>query len=136
MIDLESLSVGATITAALAGMITGALWYSPILFGNAWMNALGKTADQLGPIGPAMGGSLIACALSALTIEFVTIACGVSGLSAGLGIGAILGVGLVAMAMLSDSLFCGWGWRLYWIQAGYRVTYLILMGGICGAWPR
>ena len=45
-----------------------------------------------------------------------------------------LGFGVVAMTMLSDSLFSGWGWRLYGIQVGYRATYLVLMGAICGGW--
>jgi hypothetical protein len=43
-------------------------------------------------------------------------------------------VGIVGMTMLSDSLFSGWGWPLYLIQVGYRATYLVLMGAICGGW--
>ncbi len=34
-----------------------------------------------------------------------------------------------------DSAFCGWGWRLWAIQSGYRVVYSGLMGGIIGIWP-
>ena len=53
----------------------------------------------------------------------------------GIGMGLLLGLGIVAMAMLSDALFSGWSARLYAIQAGYRATYLVLMGAICGSWP-
>ena len=61
-------------------------------------------------------------------------ATGASTALAGAAIGLILGLGVVAMTMLSDSLFSGWGWRLYLIQVGYRAGYLVLMGAICGGW--
>lgn len=124
------------LAAAVAGMALGALWYSPVLFGNAWMGAIGKTADELGPAGPAMAGSMAACLVSAVAVEFFVVATGAFTVLAAAGIGALLGFGVLAMGMLSDSLFCGWGWRLYFIQAGYRVAYLVAMGAICGGWPR
>jgi hypothetical protein len=51
------------------------------------------------------------------------------------GLGALLGLGVVAMTMLSDALFSGWTAKLYAIQLGYRATYLVLMGAVCGGWP-
>ena len=67
-------------------------------------------------------------------VEFLVAATGSASLLAGAGVGLVLGVGIVAMTMLSDSLFSGWGWPLYFIQVGYRATYLVLMGAVCGAW--
>ena len=40
--------------------------------------------------------------------------------------------GIVAMAMLSESLFSGSGWPLFFINAGYRVFYVLLAGAILG----
>lgn len=37
----------AVILGAVAYMVLGALWYSPILFGNAWMRGIGKTKEQV-----------------------------------------------------------------------------------------
>lgn len=124
------------LAAAVAGMVLGALWYSPLLFGNAWMRALGKTTGDLGPAGPAMAGSMAACLVTAVVVEFFVVATGAYTPAAGAGVGALLGVGILATGMLSDSLFSGWGWRLYFIQAGYRVCYLVVMGALCGGWPR
>ena len=86
MPTLSDLSWIAILLATLVSTGLGAAWYSPALFGNAWLAALA-------------------------------------------------GIGFVATAMLSDSLFSGWGWRLYLIQTGYRVLYLMLIGAICGGWP-
>jgi len=69
--------------------------------------------------------------LSSLNPFAIVVAGVVSG-----ALGALLGLGVVAMTMLSDSLFSGWGWKLYFIQMSYRATYLVLMGAICGGWPR
>ena len=60
---------------------------------------------------------------------------GITGLGPGLVFGFITGVGFIAAAMASDTAFCGWGWTLWTIQAGYRVAYSVLMGGIVGVWP-
>ena len=40
------------------------------------------------------------------------------------------------MTMLSDSLFSGWGWKLYVIQTSDRALYLVLVGALYGGWPR
>ena len=37
-------------------------------------------------------------------------------------------------AMASDTAFCGWGLRLFIIQAGYRVVYSVVMGALLGGW--
>ncbi len=37
----------AVLIAAVAAMFSGALWYSPLLFGNAWMKMSGITKKQI-----------------------------------------------------------------------------------------
>lgn len=133
MAELNWMPVAAS---AVMAMMLGALWYSPIAFGNAWMAALGKTADDLGSAAPAMAGSMVVCVVSAIAVETLVQMSGAYGLLAGLKLGTLLGLGLVATAMLSDALFCGHPWRLYLIQAGYRAVYLIGMALICAMWPR
>ena len=135
MIEEINLSLIAIVVAAVAGMVIGALWYSPLLFGNAWLKAIGKTEDELASPMPAMIGSMFACLVSAFAVAIIVGAFGATTISSGAAVGALCGIGLVATAMLSDSLFCGWGWPLYFIQAGYRVVYLVAMGIIIGGWP-
>jgi hypothetical protein len=47
---------------------------------------------------------------AAIAVDALVIATGTVGAAAGAGLGALLGLGVVAMTMLSDALFSGWGW--------------------------
>ena len=35
------------LVATLIGMVLGAIWYSPMLFGKQWMKSIGKTPETL-----------------------------------------------------------------------------------------
>lgn len=130
--DLNWISITV---ATVFGMMLGAFWYSPLAFGQAWLKCIGKTEDQLGsPVLP-LAGSVLACFLSALSLALIISQTGSSGLLEGFYLGAVIGVGLIFPAFLSDSLFCGWGSKLLFIQAGYRVTYIIVMCMIIAGWP-
>ena len=76
MPGLEQMNIFAVLVGAVASMALGALWYSPLLFGNAWMAAIGKTHDQLGPAGPAMFGSMLSCLLTAAVVEYLLVGLG------------------------------------------------------------
>jgi len=135
LIVLDDLNFLAILVAAIASMALGALWYSPLLFGNAWLQELGKDADDLGSPLPAMIGSAVSCLVSAICVAIFVQALNAESVVEGAVVGLLCGLGLVAMSMLSDSLFSGWGWRLYFIQMGYRAVYLALMGSTIGGWP-
>lgn len=133
MFDVSNLHPLAILISTVVAGGLGAAWYSPALFGPAWMAEIGKSADELGPAGAAMAGSIFSCAVAAVAVDLLVVATGTAGAVAGAGLGALLGLGVVAMTMLSDALFSGWSARLYAIQTSYRALYLVLMGAICGA---
>ena len=93
-----------------------------------------KTEEDLGSPGPAIAGSIGSCLVAAISVDMLLAGLGVTSWLTGAGVGALLGFGIVAMTMLSDAVFSGWGWRLYVIQMSYRAIYLVLMGAICGSW--
>lgn len=115
------------IAATFAGMILGALWYSPLLFGKQWMAAIGKTPETLGSQSLAMLGSVVANLLMAIGVALLMAVVKVSSLTESAVVGAILGFLIIFPALLSDNLFCGWGKRLLLIQTGYRVLTVVLM---------
>lgn len=117
----------AMAAATLVSMLLGALWYSPLLFGNRWMACLGKTKETLGSATIPMLGSLFASLLTAVGVGLIYSLLSVDSMSMAVGVGLILGLLIIFPALLTDNLFCGWGWTLLWIQSGYRVTAVLLM---------
>ncbi len=117
------------VVATIIGMILGALWYSPLLFGKQWMESLGKTPETLGSATGPMIGSIIASLMTAIGISIIYSfsLIEVGSLSQGIVFGLTLGVLIIFPAMLSDNLFCGWGNRLLIIQSGYRALSVLLM---------
>ena len=135
MPDPSDLNWLAILAATFVSGGLGAAWYSPALFGPAWMTELGLDAEALGPDGMAIGGSVFSCFVVAVSLALLLGGLGIDTLLGGLGVGALVGFGIVAMTMLSDALFSGWSARLYAIQLGYRALYLVLQGGIYAGWP-
>ena len=131
--ELMGLNMLAVLVAAISGMVLGALWYSPVLFGKQWMAAIGESAEDFAPPASAMVGSLFCCLASALSLEIIFTHAEINTLLSGTLMGAVIAIGLVSTALLSDNLFCGWGRRLFWIQAGYRSTYIVVMSAIITA---
>jgi hypothetical protein len=124
MLEVNLLGV---IAATVVGMLLGALWYSPIAFGGAWMKCIGKTPETLGKQTAPLIGSIISSLLTAVGVSLLFSLLNVSNFATAISIGAILGFLVIFPALLSDNLFCGWGSKLLIIQSGYRVVSVFLM---------
>lgn len=124
MIEINWLGV---LIATVAGMVLGAVWYSPLLFGNRWMKCLGKTPETIGSATLPMIGSVLACSLSATGVAILFSLVGANSLSDALSLGVVLGLFIIFPALLSDNLFCGWGNTLLLIQSGYRIASVLFM---------
>lgn len=131
--DLSTLNYFAVLVAALSSFVIGGLWYSPFLFGKAWMAEHGFKDDDLqGGTGKTFGISfllslVIAFNLAAFLGPDATI-------SWGLTAGALAGIGWVATAIGITYLFERRSMRLFLINAGYHAVAFTIMGGILGLW--
>ncbi len=134
MLDFIGLNWWAILVATVAAFAVGGLWYGP-LFGKAWMAALGKTEAELQPSPEPFIVSAVAALLTCIVVAALMGGLNVTGLVNGAIFGLLTGIGFIATAMASDSAFCGWGWKLWAIQSGYRVSYAVIMGAIIGVWP-
>jgi hypothetical protein len=124
---MTELNILGIFVATIIGMFLGAIWYSPLLFGNAWMKCIGKTPETLGKPTIPMIGSIVASFLTALGVSILFSVMSITDLSTAVSIGATLGLLIIFPALLSDNLFCGWGNKLLLIQSGYRATSVLLM---------
>ena len=133
MLEFTGFNWFAILVATAIAFMLGGLWYGPI-FGKAWLTAIGKTANEIKPSPAPFIISFFTALLTTIVLAVLIRSLGIDTLGGGLLLGAITGVGLIATAMASDSAFCGWGMPLLLIQAGYRVLYSIVIGGILAAW--
>ncbi len=125
----------AILAATVSTFVLGGLWYSPALFGRAWMKEMGFTDESLkakGNLGLIMGGSFVLELIMAFNLAAFIGA--KASLSFGLFAGAAAGFGWVALAFGVTYLFERKSRCLFFINAGYHGVAFSLMGAILGAW--
>ena len=134
MLDFGGLNWWAVLVATVAAFLLGGLWYGPV-FGRAWLRALGKTEDDIEPTPTPFVISFFTSLVTAVVLAALIKTLSLDSVTDGVLIGLFTGVGFIATAMASDAAFCGWSASLWCIQAGYRVSYSVLIGLILVLWP-
>jgi len=125
--EIFGINLIALAVTTFIGMALGAFWYSPVAFGNQWMQCIGKTPETLGSSTKPMIASIIASLLTAIGVSILFSLAGINSLAGGIGLGITLGLLIIFPALLSDNFFCAWGGKLLLIQSGYRVVSVLLM---------
>ncbi len=132
--DLSQLNYLAIAVGALSTFLIGGIWYSPIMFANAWMKENGFTEDQLkkGNAGVIFGGAFVAALI--MSFNLAAFLGSEADLVWGATAGALTGIGWVSMAIATIYLFERRSLKLFFINAGYQVVAFTIMGAILGAW--
>ena len=135
---LPSIPVLPVVVSAVVVFLIGALWYSPVLFGKAWMRAHGHTEEKLRQMqaraGRAYAVSLVCYLVMAVAMSILLQRVGVVSILTGVKLGALLGFGFAATIGLTANVFSDKPLSAYLIDAGYQIVYLIVMGAILAAW--
>jgi hypothetical protein len=128
----------AIIVAVLATFALGALWYSPLLFGNMWVRAHGYAGERLERMKKAAprayGVSLVAFLVLASVLAFLAGRLGIGSALGGVKLGLAVWVGFAATIGITSWVYSDKPLSTYLIDAGYQLAYLMLMGAIIGAW--
>ena len=124
----------AVLVSALAFFVIGALWYSPVLFANAWMKELGFSKERFE--GSSMVKTFGVSFLLMLIMAFNLAAFIGNGMGVQFGAtaGALTGIGWVALAIGINYLYERRSFRIWLINAGYMAVSFTVMGAIIGAW--
>ena len=124
----------AVLVAALSSFAIGGVWYNPKVFGTAWMKDSNLSQEQIEKSNMAKTFgftaifSLIAAAnLAAFLAEPTTTT------SWGATAGFLAGIWTFG-AIATHSIFEQKSWRHIFINGGYSVVSLVVMGAILGAW--
>ena len=153
----------AVLVAAVSALVVGFIWYNPKTFGNAWMKSAGLTEDQLkgGSMAKIFGLALLFAIMLAFSLQGMTIhqmgAFSMVGgdvenalpsyqafmddygdafrsFKHGALHGALAGVFIALPLIGTNALFERKGAKYIFINSGYWIVTLAVMGAIICGW--
>lgn len=129
----------AILVAAVAGLVVGSVWYSPILFGREWVKLMGWTKARMlkrkkQGVGEAYLLSFIGSLIAAFVIaQFVELT-GATTIREGVQVAALAWLGFAATAAAADYVFAGKTVKLYLINYLFHLVAFAVMGAILAIW--
>jgi len=141
--EFMGVNLWSVLVAAVATMILGFLWYSPLLFAKPWTLAMGydlndkaKMEEMRKGAGKLYGITFIASLISAFVLAKIIDVTTVSAVLYGMKIGLAVWLGFVTTVQLTSTLFKKRPIKLYLIDTGYQLVCYLVMGAILAKWPR
>jgi hypothetical protein len=131
---MPEVNVWAVLAAGVASMVLGGLWYSPALFGNAWMRATGMTEERArsASMTKVMGTAFLLALIGSAVFAMFLGPRPAPGFAAAAGLSA--GLCWVAGSFGINYLFEQRPWRLFAINGGFHTVQYTLIGLILGLW--
>ncbi len=133
----------SVLVAAIATMILGFLWYSPLLFARPWMVAMGydpedkaKMDEMRKSAGKSYGIAFVASLVAAFILGKIIDVTTVDSALYGMKIGFAMWLGFVTTVQLTAKLFGNQPTKLYLINTGYQLVCYLAMGAILAVWPK
>lgn len=136
---LGEVNYWAVLVTGIVSFFLGGLWYSPVLFETAWMQANGYDAEQVRQIQSSLGAlgfgiTLISYLCVAWVFALLVTALGVNSVIGGLTIGILLWFGFVATTGLAVNLFSDRPIGAWLIDSGFQLLFLTLSGIVLASW--
>ncbi len=136
MLSVNYLSV---VAAAIASFVIGGLWYSPLLFGQSYMELRGMSPEAMAssavPVGKMIAefvrGLVIAFVLAQFAARF-----GVTDWLGAIQLGLWAGVGFYVMIYVGAVIHEDLPWKLFAIHAGDGLVKITAMSLILGLWRK
>lgn len=132
----------ALATATVAGIILGFLWYGP-LFGKQWIKLAGIDVNAMNAkMKNGMAGTYVLMVLGTFLMAFVMLHdvvfgaafLNISGVTAGVQAAFWNWLGYIVPVTLGVVLWEGKSWSLWFLNAGYYLVSMIMMGVILAVW--
>ena len=141
--EFMGVNLWSVLAAAVATMILGFLWHSPLLFAKPWTLAMGydpndkaKMEEMRKGAGKLYGITFVASLISAFVLAKIIDVTTVNSALYGMKIGFAVWLGFVTTVQLTSTLFKKRPIKLYLIDTGYQLVCYLVMGAILAKWPR
>ena len=131
-----TLNYTAIIAATIAQMIIGALWYSPLMFGNIWMKLAGVKKEDISKSdsNKAMLGMFVVAFIQVYVMAHFVFYTDAKDYVGGLQAGFWLWLGFVATTSMNEVLFAKKPIMLWKINNGFSLLALLVSGVILAVW--
>jgi hypothetical protein len=127
--------------AAIATMVVGFIWYSPMLFAKPWTILMGydpndkaKMDEMRKAAGKMYGLSFVASLVSAFVLAKIIDVTSVNTALYGMKVAFAVWLGFVTTVQLTGALFGRQPTKLYLINTGYQLVCYLVMGAILAVW--
>jgi hypothetical protein len=128
----------AIIVATILYFLLGGVWFT--VFKQAWLLGVGRPLEELqaANISPAVtyGSAIITTAILAIFLSWLIQATGPQTLARGVTIAVATWFGVVFTTWATEYAFEARSLRIFFINTGYCLTGMIIMGAVLGAWKK
>lgn len=129
------INIWAVLICTLINIILGMVWYSPSVLGTLWAKEHGFDSNQLKPtLWHYVGAILVAFVLS-VVFNMMVHAFGIRGIGNGIALGFFIWLGFIATTHFSGVIWARKPFIVYFIDAGFMLLNLIVIGAIMAVWP-
>jgi hypothetical protein len=138
-VPTANVNVLAVVVAAVLTFVLGAFWYSPVLFAKQWMHAQGYTPEKIDEMKKrgmtrAYVVSVLCYLVMAYVVALLASYTNSTTVAQGLWLGFLAWLGFAATIGLTANLFSEKPIAAWVIDAGYQLTYLLVMGALLSVW--
>lgn len=132
----SDINLFAVLLAAVSYMGIGAAWYSPILFGNLWMQERGIKPGEISPEAAkkAMISMIVVALVMATGLALILKKLNVTTVDGALESGLLLWVALTAPPLATSVLYENQSIKVYVISIAYHLVATLTMAIILAAW--
>lgn len=135
-LEIHFFNTWAVLAGIVTNMIIGALWYSPVLFGNYWLKLTGLKMEDINQ-NDANKSMMLSIFPAAITIILLAIVLGVIDavtLLDAIIVGSLLSVGFIGMSTLNLVLFENRSMKLAILNTGYSFTAFNIAAVVLVLW--
>lgn len=135
-LEFAHYNIWAVIVCIVLQMVLGALWYSPVLFGNIWLKLVDRKSEEISRSegNKAMSFSIIPAAITIFALSFLISIANATSVIDALIIGTVAAIGLIGMSAANLILFEDRSVKLTILNVGYPMVSLNIAAIIMVLW--